>query len=665
MTKKEKDIRLEILELQQQIQIWNNAYFDNDDPLVSDAEYDVALVKLKELETQFAYLLTEQELKNSPTNRIGASVSNAFAKFQHAKPMLSLQKAYEKDELKRWIENVEKANSQSTFFIEPKIDGLSISLHYENGKLIRAVTRGDGTVGEDVTHNLLVNEEIPLQIDYLQPLEVRGEVYLKLSQFEQINKQLAQENKKLLVNPRNGASGTLRQLDSQITKQRKLSVYCYAINDATKHNLYTIDEVRDFLHTHNFPVTKEGKKVYNLEEILTWINEFKEVKKTLDYETDGVVIKVNEFNVYDLLGQTQKFPRWAIAFKYEPDVATTVILDIFTTVGRTGFITYNAKLEPVFLSGSTISAATLHNYDYINKLKIDIGDLVYIKKAGEIIPKVIGTVKQKGSTSYKKQKYCPKCGSLLDDSETLIDQFCTNDMCPEVRLRKLIHFASKGAMNIDFLGEKTVEMLFNKNLVTDYYDFYSLKDHYDELIQIEGYGKKSVDQILASIEKSCQNSLARLLHGISIKHIGEKNAYFIASEVQKFSNFLTFDFDKLINFDEIGQKTVDSLKNFVANEKNVAMVNNLLACGLDLEHQKNIKSLELANLVFVITGTLSQSRKETEKMLISRGAKVTNTVTKSTSYLVVGENPGSKYEKAQQLGTKIISEQDLINEFLN
>ncbi|MBN0919473.1 NAD-dependent DNA ligase LigA [[Mycoplasma] gypis] len=654
-----KNKKQEIIELQNQIKAWNQAYFDKDEPLVEDAIYDKELVRLKQLEEEYKDLFTEQELKNSPTNNIGAQASSVFQKVVHKEKMLSLQKAYEKAEVLKWIENIEKLKFIPTFYIEPKIDGLSIALHYKNGKLVQALTRGDGTVGEDVTHNILVNNEIPLNINYFEDIEIRGEIYLKLSEFEKINIQLQNEGKKPLVNPRNGASGTLRQLNPEMTQKRNLSVYCYWITDAQRHNLHSIEEIRSFLAENNFPVTKEGKKVLNIEEIFTWINDFKTLKKTLDYETDGVVIKLNEIKYYDLLGQTQKFPRWAIAFKYEPDTAVTLVKSIFPTVGRTGIITYNAELEPVFLGGSTISAATLHNYDYIKKLNIDINDLVYIKKAGEIIPKVIGTVKNKTSTLYNRATQCPKCFSSLVDSETAIDQYCQNPNCPEVLLKKLIHFVSKPAMNIDTLGEKIVTFLFNNNYVKSYKDFYYLKEYRNEIMQFEGFKEKKIDKILENIEASKQNGLAGLLFGISIKHIGEKAAYFLASKIETFSNFLEYDFNLLADYDGFSEKTIDSLKEFVAIKENQEMVKDLLDLDLNLKHQSNQKSLELSNLVFVITGTFNFSRKTLEKELISRGAKIASAVSKNTNYLIVGQNPGSKLAKARALETEILEFDDL------
>ncbi|MBU4690812.1 NAD-dependent DNA ligase LigA [Mycoplasma zalophi] len=659
-----KKIKEEIILLQEKIQAWNHAYFDLDDPVVEDAIYDKEIIKLKNLEQEYSFLFTEDELAQSPTHIIGSSVSNAFQKVTHDFPMLSLQKSYEKEELQHWIENINKVSFDVSYFIEPKIDGLSISLKYKNGKLIQAVTRGDGYIGEDVTHNILTIKELPKQIDYLKEIEIRGEVYLKLSEFEKLNLELKKENKQQLANPRNAASGSLRQLNPEITKTRNLSIYLYNIQEPHEHEIYSVDETRKWLKNHNFPVTDEGKVVFNINEMLKWINDFKFKKTLLDYETDGIVIKLNEIKYYNLLGTTQKFPRYAIAYKYEPNTATTVLKDIFITIGRTGMVTYNATLENVFLGGSNIQAATLHNYDYIKKLKIDIGDLVYIKKAGEIIPKVISTVHSKSQTNFQKILHCPFCNSLLEESDTGIDQFCVNEDCKEVKLKKMIHFTSKTAMDILTLGERNIEILYNLGLVNSFSDIYKLKDKYDELIKIERFGTKSVEKMLQSIEDSKNQDLSSLIHAISIKLVGEKVSYFLASKIQEFKNLLDFDFDSLITYHEIGEKIIHSLKEFTANSKNRQMIQELVDLGLNLKHKNQINSFSLMNQSFVITGTLSQPRPSIEKILISKGAKVSSSVTKNTSYLLIGEKPGSKLAKAKALNVKIITEQQLFEEIL-
>ncbi|MBU4692374.1 NAD-dependent DNA ligase LigA [Mycoplasma zalophi] len=659
-----KKIKEEIILLQEKIQAWNHAYFDLDDPVVEDAIYDKEIIKLKKLEQEYSFLFTEDELVQSPTHIIGSSVSNAFQKVTHDFPMLSLQKSYEKEELQHWIENINKVSFDVSYFIEPKIDGLSISLKYKNGKLVQAVTRGDGYIGEDVTHNILTIKELPKQIDYLKEIEIRGEVYLKLSEFEKLNLELKKENKQQLANPRNAASGSLRQLNPEITKTRNLSIYLYNIQEPHEHEIYSVDETRKWLKNHNFPVTDEGKVVFNIGEMLKWINDFKFKKTLLDYETDGIVIKLNEIKYYNLLGTTQKFPRYAIAYKYEPNTATTVLKDIFITIGRTGMVTYNATLENVFLGGSNIQAATLHNYDYIKKLKIDIGDLVYIKKAGEIIPKVISTVHSKSQTNFQKILHCPFCNSLLEESDTGIDQFCVNEDCKEVKLKKMIHFTSKTAMDILTLGERNIEILYNLGLVNSFSDIYKLKDKYDQLIKIERFGAKSVEKMLQSIEDSKNQDLSNLIHAISIKLVGEKVSYFLASKIQEFKNLLDFDFDSLITYHEIGEKIIHSLKEFTANSKNRQMIQELVDLGLNLKHKNQINSFSLMNQSFVITGTLSQPRPSIEKILISKGAKVSSSVTKNTSYLLIGEKPGSKLAKAKALNVKIITEQQLFEEIL-
>ncbi|QJG66944.1 NAD-dependent DNA ligase LigA [Mycoplasma phocoenae] len=654
-----------IVELRNKIIKWNHAYFDLDAPIVEDAIYDKAIIELQKLESEYAHLFTEEELLNSPTAKIGANVNTAFAKVTHNEPMLSLQKSYEQSEIEKWQQNIEKVLNKPSYFIEPKIDGLSISLHYSNGKLRQALTRGDGLIGEDVTHNVLVIEDIPKSIDYKEDVEFRGEIYLKLSNFEILNARLEKQGMNKLANPRNTASGSIRQLNSDIVKERNLSCFIYSVIEPMKHNLNTLDSINNFIKTHNFKTTGLENHVYSITEIMDWIEEFKIKKTHLDYETDGVVIKLNEINFYDELGSTQKYPRWAIAYKYEPNVATTVMKNIFLTVGRTGMVTYNAELEPVELSGSIISAATLHNYDYISSLNIDINDLVYIKKAGEIIPKVISTVKSKDNTTFKRATHCPFCNSALIDSETGIDQYCVNKNCPEINLKKIIHFCSKTAMDIVSLGENNIEFFNKMNILNSFTDIYKLKNYRENLIKIKGFGVKSIDKLIENIENSKNNSLEKLIHALSIKLVGEKIAYFLASQIKKLSNLLTFDFNSLLAFNEIGEKIVASLYEYVNDIDNKKIVNDLIDAGLDLEFKDNIKSFKLINYSFVITGTLTHSRNKIQKMLVSKGAKVTNVVTKNTSFLITGEKAGSKLSKARALGVPVISEEELFEQFLN
>ncbi|AWX42811.1 NAD(+)-dependent DNA ligase [Metamycoplasma cloacale] len=659
MNSKEIKIKQEILDLQSKINEWDNAYYNLDNPIVEDAVYDNEILRLKKLEEQYAYLFTYEELKNSPTQKINAFASETFTKIRHNEPMLSLNKAYTYEEIEKFIAKIDKIAVNYSFYIEPKIDGLSISIKYKNGKLWQAVTRGDGLIGEDVTENVKQIECIPKEINYLNDLEVRGEIYLSISDFNNLNRMLELENKPKMANPRNGAAGTLRQLNPEIVKERKLSAFLYYIVNPELHNIKTMTESFEFLSKLEFPISKETKTVYTIEEIFEYINNFKTIKTSLDYETDGIVIKLNELKYYNELGYTVKFPHSAIAFKYEPDTVSTTLKNIFATIGRTGLVTYNAELEPVTLSGSRISFATLNNYQYIYDLNLNTNDLVYIKKAGEIIPCVISLVNKKEELNvFNKIITCPYCKESLIDSETFLEQYCINPNCPEIIRKRLIHFASKEAMELDTLGEKNIDFFIEKGFIKNIDDFFRLKERSAELTNLEGFGYKSIMNILISIEKSKELSLERIIFAFSIKHIGAKVSKFIASKVVSLDQFIDFDFEQLTSYDEIGPKIVSSLKEWCNNEHNRSLVTRILDLGVNLVYKSNAKSNILENLTFVITGELSQPRSFYEKMILENGGKITSSVSQKTNYLLCGEKAGSKLEKAQKLNIKIINENE-------
>ncbi|WP_369086062.1 NAD-dependent DNA ligase LigA [Metamycoplasma spumans] len=663
MEKSKEKIRQEVFELQKKINKWDEEYYVLDNPSVPDSVYDIEFNKLKKLENEYSHYFSYEELKKSPTQNINGKSLDIFNKVKHDKPMLSLNKAYTIEEIEKFIKNIEKITTKYSFFIEPKIDGLSISIKYLNGKLVQAITRGDGQIGEDVTNNIKQIASIPKEIDYKKNIEVRGEVYLSIDDFNKLNQQLEEQNKPKLANPRNAAAGTLRQLNSQIVKERNLSAFIYYVVDCEYHNLDTIENSFLFLKKLGFQVTKESKKINNISEIEQYIKQFKDTKQHLNYETDGIVIKLNEVKYYDELGYTSKFPHSAIAFKYEPDTAITTLKNIFITVGRTGLVTYNASLEPVELSGSMISFATLNNFQYIEDLNLNIGDLVYIKKAGEIIPCVIGlaSVKNKDfDKRFNKITQCPFCNSLLIDSETSLEQYCVNENCPEVKRRKIVHFVSKDGMDIMTIGEKNIDLLLNNNLIKDIVDIYKLKDKKDELLKLERMGSKSVLKILDSIEISKQKTLDKLIFALGIKLIGAKVATFIASKVKILSNFLSFDFNSLIEYNEIGEKIISSLLSWVKEEKNIKLINNLIELGLNLEYQETKQNNKLNNSTFVITGTLSKPRSYFENLIIANGGQISSSVSSKTSYLLAGHDSGSKLEKANKLNINIIDENELL-----
>ena len=607
-------------------------------------------------------MFTYEELKNSPTQKINASSLTIFKKVNHDYPMLSLNKAYSLEEIQKFIDNIKKNKLTYSLFIEPKIDGLSISLKYHNGKLIQALTRGDGLIGEDVTQNALQISDIPKEIDYKKDLEVRGEVYLSLSVFNELNNNLKLKGNIPFSNPRNAAAGTLRQLDPKIVAKRNLSAFLYYIINPQEHNIKTMNEAFMFLQKYNFKTTNIYKVLTSLDEIEKYINDFKNQKLLLDYETDGIVIKLNELKYYDMLGQTQKFPHWAIAFKYEPNIAETKIKSIFVTIGRTGLVTYNCSLDPTQISGSIVEYATLNNYNYVKELNLNVNDKVYVKKAGDIIPCIIGLVSYKNKINvYPHIDKCPYCNSLLYNANYYLEEYCLNRNCPEINKRKLIHFASKDCMNFFSMGEKIIDKFIQLGYLNSVTDFYTLKEYIASLTKLDNFGPKSILKILDSIEKSKENSLESLLFGLSIKHIGQKVATFIASKVLKLSNFLTYNFDLLISYNEIGEKIIGSLKQWVSEQENINIVNKLIDLGLDLEYKSNFKSKIFENISFVITGTLSKPRNYFEQIIKTNNGNIMNAISKKTTYLLCGDDAGSKLKKAKELNIKIISEDEFYN----
>ncbi|QJG66639.1 NAD-dependent DNA ligase LigA [Mycoplasma phocoeninasale] len=659
--KQKNEIRKQVFELREKIDKWDKEYYDLDNPEVPDSVYDLEFNKLKKMEEQYAHYFSYEEIKSSPTQKINSTPLSIFQKVYHESAMLSLNKAYSIDEIKKFIDNIAKITNEFSFFIEPKIDGISISIKYKDGKLFQALTRGDGKVGEDVTENVLQIKDIPKTINYFNDLEVRGEIYLSIEEFNNLNKDLESKGKTKLANPRNAAAGTLRQLNSEIVKERKLSAFLYYIVNPLDHNIETMKQSFEFLNSLGFKISKEAKHVNSVEEIEEYIKEFKNIKQLLNYETDGIVIKLNEIKYYNKLGSTSKFPHSAIAFKYEPDTAITVLKKIFITTGRTGLITYNALLEPVELSGSLVSYATLNNFQYIEDLNLNENDLVYVKKAGEIIPCVIGLASKKdkdNSTRFKKFLFCPYCNFPLEDSSSQLEQFCTNANCPEINRRKLIHFCSKDAMDITMLGEKNIELLLENHLLSTPADIYELKSHKDELVNLARLGNKSVLKILDAIEETKTKSLERLIFGLSIKLIGAKVAKLIASEVKEFSNFLSFDFLSLLKYNEIGDKVTNSIIEWIKIEDNAKLVNSLLAKGLNLKYINNAKNTKFQNFSFVITGVLSKPRSYFEELIIVNGGLVKNSISSKTTYLLAGDDAGSKLAKANNLGIKIINEEE-------
>ncbi|WP_322901522.1 NAD-dependent DNA ligase LigA [Mycoplasmopsis felis] len=658
-----KNIKNKIKELVEQLNRWDWEYYMLNEPSVSDEVYDNFYRELEVLEQQFPDLI----MSNSPTQNIGQWNNNKFAKFKHKKLMLSLNKAFSKEDLFKFLNETKenlKINNLS-FSLEPKIDGLSISLHYQNGRLIKAITRGNGVQGDDVTKNVFQISELPKEIPFLKDIEIRGEVYLSKSQFEKINKQLLKNNQKTFSNPRNAASGTLKLLNPETVKERGLSILLYDIVNASELGFVSQEELLNTLKSWNIPTNSYIKNISDFNQIWDYVIAFKELKNSFDYDCDGFVIKVNNLKYWDELGQTSKFPKYAIAFKYETEEKVGLIKKITATVGRTGKITYLAHFnESLELNQTMVSNATLHNYEFINEMKINEGDEVLVIKSGEIIPKVIGLVKKNTDTIFRKLEKCPSCSFELLTKEGFVDQFCVNENCHEKRIRSLIHFCSNQAMNIETLGSEIIRTFYEKGFLTDILSIYRLSDYKENIVQLNSFGSsiknkntdfKKYNNIINSINQSKKTTVDTLLFAIGIPNIGKNVAKLISQKINKISDLLTLDLDTLLEINTIGNIIISSIKNFISIPENINLIKKLDEI---IEYQENQEKVSntLENLTFVITGTLSESRDYFKNIIEQNGGKVTNTISKNTNYLLVGENPGSKIEKANKLNIKIINE---------
>ncbi|WP_029513658.1 NAD-dependent DNA ligase LigA [Mycoplasmopsis primatum] len=639
-----------IKELVEILNQWNYEYYQLNKPSVSDTDYDKALLELENLENDFPELRQE----DSPTQILGSFASERFSKVKHDKPMLSLAKAYSYDEVQKFIDNIEKTVpiDDITFNIEPKIDGLSISLLYKKGKLTRAVTRGNGIEGEDVTLNIYQIESIPKVINYDKTLEVRGEVFLFKKDFAKMN-----QNEKSFANARNAASGTLRQLDYKMVKKRNLSAFLYEVVDPINHNVYTQHQAIEFMKQLGIP-TNPSSFVAEIEELEDAISNFAEIKNKLEYDADGLVIKLNDLRLWSLLGKTAKFPKHSIAFKYDVETATTKITKILTTVGRTGKITYIANTEPIELNQTTVRAATLHNYNFIKTMNINIGDDVNIIKAGEIIPKVIGLANEKTINScFPKAYNCPSCKSLLVEYDDNVDQFCTNENCDEKNINGIFHFCSRDAMNIIGLGLSTIKDFYPK-FIRNINDIFLLEQHYNELIKLPRYGEQKINNILASIEKSKNNDFHKVLFSLGIKHLGLRVAKLLSEKYNSFEQILNDEnLSKIQDVKNIGPKIIDSLYAFIQHAKNRELLLYLDSIFTYNQQKQKISNI-FENTTFVITGALSRPRDYFVKIIEQNSGVVASSVSSKTNILLTGENTGSKLDKAKKLNVKIINENE-------
>ena len=637
----------------------NYNYYVLDNPTITDQEFDKYLMELIKLEEKYP----EYKHPNSPTTRVGGEVIDKFNKIHHEKPMLSLPDVFNEDEIASFADKIESEVDHPGFVCEQKFDGLSVSLIYKKGILISGATRGDGVVGEDITHNVKTIKSIPLKLKEPIDIEVRGEIIMPKKEFERINQERAKEGLPLFQNPRNAAAGSVRQLDSKITAKRGLDNYIYHLPNPEDYGISTHFEALAFMKKLGFKVSERNNLVYSKQEIIDYIDKLGKDREGLPYEIDGVVIKVNELALQNKLGFTAKYPRWAIAYKFPAEKVYTKLRDIIFTVGRTGQITPNAVLDPVIVAGSTIARATLHNEDYINSLGLKIGDTVIIHKAGDVIPEVVGPVIERRTgkeINFKMIDKCPICGTLLIKKEGLTDYFCPNNNCPARNIEGLIHFASRDAMNIDGLGDEIIEDLYNMDFVKTIPDFYKLWTKKEDLKELEGFGEKSVNNILDSIENSKNNSLEKLLFGLGINGVGSKTAKMLAKEYKNIDALSYASIEELTNIKDIGPILADNIVNYFSNNKD--LINELKDYNLNTKYlgEETQYNELITGKKFVITGTIEGiSRDEIKKFIEDNGGVTSESVSKVTDIVIVGQNPGSKYQKALDLNKKIWDEKTI------
>ena len=656
-----KQVQEEISKLVSLLNKYSYDYYVEDNPQISDTEYDTLYKQLEKLEENHP----EYILENSPTQRVGDRVLDEFEKITHKIPMLSLSNTFSTEDLRDFDARVSKLvpGHNVEYICELKIDGLAISIKYEDGRLVSAATRGDGSVGEDVTENIKTIFSIPKVLKDNRTFEVRGEVYLPRKSFELLNTERENNNEVLFANPRNAAAGSLRQLDSKITAKRRLSAFIYSI--VGDDSIISQENALNTAKEYNLPVNPNFKLCKNIDEVIDYINYWTEHKKNLPYDIDGIVIKVNSYSTQEEVGYTQKSPRWATAYKFPEEELATKLLDVELSVGRTGIITPVAILDPIVISGSTVSKASLHNKDIIEELDIHIGDMVVVKKAGEIIPKVVRVIRElrtEGSTKYTMPNTCPSCGQQTYTKENDPFTRCKNPDCPDQNIRRIIHFASRDALNIEGLGDKVVTTLYEKGIIAHTIDLFSLER--EKLISLDRMGEKSVDNLLSAIENSKQSSLDKVIFALGILNVGKKAGKILAEKYLNLSNLMNATLDELVNLDDVGQITAESILDYLSDENNIKFINDLIKVGMNPQYEVQEVNTDniFAGKTVVLTGKLVElTRNEAKEYLEKYGAKVTGSVTSKTDLVIAGEKAGSKLAKAEQLGIRVINEEEFAN----
>lgn len=666
ISKKEKENRRE--ELQKKLQRYSDAYYSQNESLISDYEYDMLLKELENLEAEL-----QIQNKDSITQTVGSSLKNSkFQKIAHKTPMLSLSNTYQIGEIEDFLLRAKKNLNMTDNLeveMEIKLDGLSISIIYEKGKLVRAVTRGDGIVGEDVTENVLQIESIPHELSEAFDIEIRGEIVLPFSEFENLNKIRIEKGEEVFANPRNAASGTLRQLDPKIVKERHLAAYFYFIVNAEQYGIYSQKESLLFLEKLSLPTTKICEIFQDSSKLEDRINYWSSEREKLPYETDGLVLKINDISLWEKLGSTGKSPRWAVAYKFPAKQVTTKLLDITWQVGRTGKITPVAELEEVELSGSRVKRASLHNYDEIVRKDIRIGDTVFIEKAAEIIPQVVKAVKEDRTGKEKKieaPEHCPICESILEREEGLVDLKCINKHCPGKIQGEMEYFVSRDGMNISGLGGRILEKLLSLHYLENVSDIYSLKEKREELEQLDKMGKKSIENLLSSIEESKKTSYDKVLYALGIPFVGKVAAKLLAKESKNILKLQTMTEEELQQIEGVGEKMARSIVDFFQNETKKQLIKNLMDIGLCFTLKDGVEVSTETKIwqgkTFLVTGTLSKyTRAELQENIEKLGGTNLSSVTKKLDYLIVGEKAGSKLEKAKALGSvTILTEEEFL-----
>ena len=657
------DIEKRVEELTKILNKANYDYYILDNPTITDQEFDKYLRELMELEMEYPYLKKD----DSPTTRVGGGVIDGFDKVSHVIPMLSIQDVFNEEEIINFDNRIKKEGYNPEYVCELKIDGLSVSLYYEKGRLVRAATRGNGVVGDDITNNVKTIKTIPLRLNSDVDIEVRGEIYMSKDVLLKLNKEREEKGLPKLQNCRNAASGSIKLLDSKEVARRKLEAFIYHLPNPMDYGLKTHMEALEYMSKLGFRTNPNNRLVDGISGILSFIEDKANIRRDLEYDIDGVVVKVNSIDIQNKLGSTSKYPRWCIAYKFPAEVVYTKLIDIIFTVGRTGQITPNAVLEPVIVQGSTIKRATLHNEDNVINKNIMIGDIVEIYKAGDVIPAVGNPLIERRDGSEKPFVMidkCPICGMKIIRKESEADYFCPNEACPARNVEGLIHFASREAMDIEGLGDSIMEDLYNYGYIKDISDIYILDKYKVELEQLEGFGKKSVDNLFKSIEDSKHNNLDKLLFGLGIKQVGSKTAKIICKKYGNLDNIMNASLEELVNINDIGPVIAQNIVDYFNDSKNIDIINRLKQYGVNMEYIYDSNYKEDDNFkdkTFVLTGTLNNITRNDASLLIENaGGKVTSSVTKKTNVVIVGDNPGSKYDKAISLGIEIWDE----NKFL-